>query len=647
MTIDTAGPSARSIVSITTSPGTAILGVGATVILTLTLSEPVIIDTAGGLPSLTLNDGGTAVLTGINAAHTVLTARYTVLAGQNTADLAVTGVNLNGATITDLAGNQTDTTGAAINPAGVLQIETAAPPAPSPPALALSSDSGVSDTDGITNITRPIIAGSAATGDLMTLFDTDGATVLGTATAVDGAWSITPTVVALSEGTHSLTVTDKDVAGNTSLASAPLQVTIDTVGPNAGSILSIKTSPDTGILGIGGNVTLTITLGERVILDTTDGTPSLTLNDGGTAVLTGIDATNTVLTAGYTVLAGQNTADLAVIGLNLNGATITDIAGNQSDMTGVAINPDGVLQIDTTAPTTPGTPDLLTASDSGASNTDNITNVTTPVLTGTGGEVGATVALLDGGTTIGTGTVATGGIWSIKTNILGEGPHTVTATQTDTAGNTSVASATLNVTLDTTAPTAPSTPDLATADDSGASSTDDITNVTLPTFTGTGEDGATVTLLDGATTIGTGTVAVGGAWSITATHCADRRRQHHHRHPDRCGRQYLRGIRRAECHAEHYNGGGGGDGGDGGDGVTFRRGPRCRRTGYPNAGFERASDGRYYRGRSHAYTEQRRNRHICVWLGYRLPDVRLHSCGRSGRSRFGGDGCEPERRDSH
>jgi hypothetical protein len=235
MTIDTAGPSARSIVSITTSPGTAILGVGATVILTLTLSEPVIIDTAGGLPSLTLNDGGTAVLTGINAAHTVLTARYTVLAGQNTADLAVTGVNLNGATITDLAGNQTDTTGAAINPAGVLQIETAAPPAPSPPALALSSDSGVSDTDGITNITRPIIAGSAATGDLMTLFDTDGATVLGTATAVDGAWSITPTVVALSEGTHSLTVTDKDVAGNTSLASAPLQVTIDTVGPNAGS----------------------------------------------------------------------------------------------------------------------------------------------------------------------------------------------------------------------------------------------------------------------------------------------------------------------------------------------------------------------------------------------------------------------------
>ena len=70
--------------------------------LTLNLSEAVTV--AGGTPTLTLNDGGTATYTsgsGTNA----LTFSYTVAAGQNTADLTATAVNLNSATITDGAGN--------------------------------------------------------------------------------------------------------------------------------------------------------------------------------------------------------------------------------------------------------------------------------------------------------------------------------------------------------------------------------------------------------------------------------------------------------------------------------------------------------------------------------------------------------------
>ena len=449
--IDTIGPNAQSIVSITASPSTAVLGVGATVTLTLTLDQPVVIDPNGSdFSFLTLNDGGIAILTGIDPTNTVLTASYTVLAGQNTADLAVTGFNLNGATGTDLAGNPASTIGFAINPPGVLQITTTAPPTPPAPTLALSSDSGVSDTDGITNVVMPTITGAAASGDLITLFDTDGATVLGVAIAANGTWSITPTV-ALTQGTHSLTVTDQDVAGNTSLASTPLEVTIDLVGPNAGSVTSVTSSPSTADLGVGSIVTLTITLNEPVIIDTTQGVPSLRLNDGGTAPLIATDTNTTVLTASYTVLAGQNTADLAVTGLNLNGATITDAAGNPADADFVASNPAGVLQIDTTPPAAPGTPDLLAASDSGASNTDNITDITTPVITGAG-EVGATVTLLDGRTVIGSGAVGAEGTYSITTSILGEGAHTITATQTDAAGNTSAASAALSMTIDTTLP---------------------------------------------------------------------------------------------------------------------------------------------------------------------------------------------------
>jgi hypothetical protein len=104
------------------------------------------------------------------------------------------------------------------------------PPTPAAPTLTFTSDSGVNSSDGITNIVQPTVSGSATTGDLITLYDTDGATVLGTSTAVAGNWSITsgPT---LGDRLHSLTVTDTDGVGNTSSASAPLSVTIDTSAP--------------------------------------------------------------------------------------------------------------------------------------------------------------------------------------------------------------------------------------------------------------------------------------------------------------------------------------------------------------------------------------------------------------------------------
>ena len=79
-------------------------------------------------------------------------------------------------------------------------------------------------------------------------------------------------------------------------------------------------------------------------------------------------------------------------------------------------------------------------------------------------------------------------------------------------------SASTNATGTTTIPLAlvVSTPDLLTADDSGSSSTDDITKVTTPRFTGTATSGATVNIFDGATQVGTGT-ATGGTYTITVS----------------------------------------------------------------------------------------------------------------------------------
>jgi hypothetical protein len=107
------------------------------------------------------------------------------------------------------------------------------------------------------------------------------------------------------------------------------------------------------------------------------------------------------------------------------------------------------VTVDRTAPAAPSTPVLASASDSGITG-DNLTNDTTPTLTGTA-EAGSTVRIYDGVTQVGSGT-ATGGNWSITTSALTSGAHTLTATATDAAGNTSGASAGLTVTIDATVP---------------------------------------------------------------------------------------------------------------------------------------------------------------------------------------------------
>ena len=56
-----------------------------------------------------------------------LTFSYTVGAGQDTGDLAMTSFNPNGATLQDAAGNSASLLGAVTNPAGTLQIDTTAP----------------------------------------------------------------------------------------------------------------------------------------------------------------------------------------------------------------------------------------------------------------------------------------------------------------------------------------------------------------------------------------------------------------------------------------------------------------------------------------------------------------------------------------
>ena len=175
--IDTTAPTVSSVAASGTgiTAGTGDLGIGSVVTLTLNLSEAVTV--AGGTPTLTLNDGGTATYTGGSGTN-ALTFSYTVAAGQNTSDLAVTAVNLGTATVKDGAGNAANLTGAVTNPAGTLQIDTTPPGVPT--VASFSPDSGTTG-DGITNANHVTLTGTATAGITVEVFD--GATQIGTATA--------------------------------------------------------------------------------------------------------------------------------------------------------------------------------------------------------------------------------------------------------------------------------------------------------------------------------------------------------------------------------------------------------------------------------------------------------------------------------
>ncbi len=103
-------------------------------------------------------------------------------------------------------------------------------------------------------------------------------------------------------------------------------------------------------------------------------------------------------------------------------------------------------------PNPPSILGLNPSSDSGASNTDNITNDDTPTFVGTA-EVNTTVNISSNGIPVGTTTANGSGAWSFTTATpMSEGTHAITATATN-AGGTSNPSAALTIIIDKTVPT--------------------------------------------------------------------------------------------------------------------------------------------------------------------------------------------------
>jgi Bacterial Ig-like domain len=266
--------------------------------------------------------------------------------------------------------------------------------------------------------TRPTFSWAAVFGADHYVLSIDGGSPIETQ-----ATSYTPTLLqSFGHGAHTWQVSVVDKAGNVPAPSNPAPIetffidsldpdTTITQAPNAHSNSASATFNFTGQSNNPGRI-----VGFDYLLD---GSLSLTFVNGGTVTLSGLSE-------------GSHT--LKVYAQDQSGAIDTTPATYTWD-------------VDTIPPAAPSAPDLASASDSGALDTDNVTRTTTPTFTGSA-EDGATVNLYDtDGVTLLGSAIAAGGLWSIMTPVLAEGDHTVTATATDAAGNVGVASAGLTVTI--------------------------------------------------------------------------------------------------------------------------------------------------------------------------------------------------------
>ncbi len=513
--IDTTAPTVSSVVASGTgiSSGTGDLDAGKTVTLTVNLSEAVTV--AGGTPTLSLNDGGTATYTG-GSGSSALTFSYTVGAGQNTSDLAVTAVSLNSATVTDGAGNAANLTAAVTNPAGILQIDTTTPVISSLTESPASTELNAGKTVTFTlNLNEAVtVAGGTPT---LTLNDGGTATYTGgsgssalTFSYTVGAGQNTAALIATAVNLNTATVTDG--AGNVAnLSLSGLTQSgpqIDTTTP---AISSLVESPSSGDLDAGKTVTFTLNLSEAVTV--AGGTPTLTLNDGGTATYTG-GSGSSALTFSYTVGAGQNTAALTATAVNLNAATVTDGAGNVANLSLSGITQSGP-QIDTTTPAAPViTNDLVNGNNtvtlSGTAQANSTIEVfaqtTTSISSKHSQGYQGTGAVSTELTPLGTATANGSGAWSYTTGAMVSGTQSYTATDTDAAGNVSGYSTTITVTV---AP--PAAPTVAS----------DTINGNSVTLIGTAEANSTVTVYDqqgssaALNQLGTAQASSSGSWTYS------------------------------------------------------------------------------------------------------------------------------------
>ncbi|HCL5083433.1 TPA: Ig-like domain repeat protein, partial [Salmonella enterica] len=362
------------------------------------------------------------------------------------------------------------------------------------PSLKLDpgSDTGSSNDDGITKETQPLLTGTAEANTTIEIF-IDGTLIGQVVSDKNGVWNYRiPEEANLADGEHTVAVRATDVAGN-SANSTTLDIVVDSTIETP----TIHLDSDSGI----SDTDRITNSASPVFSGSAEAYSSITIYQDGKAI--GKVSADANGNWSYSFMGSQALTD----GSYIFYITATDVAGNSATSEKIQVTIDTLVSIPTL--------ELADASDTGSSNSDNITRDTTPAFTLGNIDADVTeVQVLINGTAY-PATLADG-TWSFTAPALADGDYSISVIVTDSAGNTAN-STVLDITVDTTV--AP--PVITLSDDTGIAG-DNQTNVAAPGFTITTDPDAVSVMvsIDGGTPVAA-TKDAAGQWHIDSAALTD------------------------------------------------------------------------------------------------------------------------------
>ena len=385
------------VVSVTSSDNDANpYGKDSVIELIVTFNEAVSLSVGEKL-ILDLNSSTTDLeITGITSALTA-TVDYTVLEGDESSDLSIAGISLNGlGTLRDLAGNDVSnltTLAGMTNLADDDFVIDGILPLPFTMSSATTTGGNVVAAywnelnEGLTVVVNipddaSLTEGGGGTLQIKGRVASNSLVNLGAASPIL-ARNTTKTIVVddsaleamtgfSEDETFSITALITDFAGNTTLATLPyLNFDIDRVAP---TITEITSTTNDGSYSVGQNVNVTINLSEEVSLES--GVMSVTLNTVAQQTLTdNAISEEQVLPFTLSVTEGITANPLTVVSVSATSGQLLDIAGNEVDFSlplGENLADNSTIVIDGEFPTITGISTTIVSDTLGLGETVDI-----------------------------------------------------------------------------------------------------------------------------------------------------------------------------------------------------------------------------------------------------------------------------------